>query len=204
MSGETPVTFTATRSATNGATTTVEITYTFSPDDYRMAVRGRVTGLGPNGGLLIVGLGEGIRNTEADSSLNARDFALVVRLAGKDPQAITFRKPSMGETRTEPGPFTWAAVKSKYFVLGVFARDSAARWAAAEMRREDPAKLPHFAALRLSLPVAADGSFGWRTYAGPMEYPRLGAMGDEFNDVNPYGWPGFRTLLRPIALGFRL
>ncbi|MBW8773132.1 MAG: membrane protein insertase YidC, partial [Gemmatimonadetes bacterium] len=31
----------------------------------------------------------------------------------------------------------------------------------------------------------------------------LGAMGDEFNDVNPYGWPGFRTLLRPIALGFR-
>ncbi|MBW8773427.1 MAG: membrane protein insertase YidC, partial [Gemmatimonadetes bacterium] len=166
VSGETPVTFTASR-----GNYTVELTYTFSPDDYRMAVRGRVTGLGPTGGLLIVGLGEGIRNTEADSSLNARDFALVVRPVAKDPQAITFRKPSVGETRVEPGPFTWAAVKSKYFVLGVFARDSAARWAAAEMRREDPAKLPHYAALRLSLPVAADGSFGWRTYAGPMEYP---------------------------------
>jgi YidC/Oxa1 family membrane protein insertase len=198
VSGETPVVFTA----TNGGTT-VEITYTFSPDDYRMAVRGRVTGLGPNGALLLVGLGEGIRNTEADSSLNARDFALVVRAPAKDPQAVPFRKPSAGETRVEPGPFSWAAVKSKYFVVGVFARDSAARWAAAEMRREDPTKMPHYAGLRLSLPVAGDGNFGWRTYAGPMEYPRLGAMGEAFNDVNPYGWPGFRTVMRPFALGFR-
>ena len=198
VSGETPVTFTG-----SSGNYTVELTYTFSPDDYRMAVQGRVSGLGPNGGLLLVGLGEGLRNTEADSSLNAHDFALVVRPVAKDPQAILFRKVSVGETRVEPGPFTWVAVKSKYFVLGVFARDSTARWAAAEMRRADPAKVPHYAGLRLSLPVAADGSFGWRTYAGPMEYPRLGAMGDEFNDVNPYGWPGFRTILRPIALGFR-
>ena len=198
VSGETPVTFTG-----HSGNYTVELTYTFSPDDYRMTVRGRVTGLGPNGGLLIVGMGEGLRNTEADSSLNAHDFALVVRPVAKDPQAISFRKVSVGETRIEPGPFTWVAVKSKYFVLGVFARDSAARWAAAEMRREDPTKVPHFTGLRLSLPVAADGNFGWRTYAGPMEYPRLGAMGDEFDDVNPYGWPGFRTILRPIALGFR-
>ena len=198
VSGETPVTFTG-----SSGNYTVELTYTFSPDDYRMGVQGRVSGLGPNGGLLLVGLGEGLRNTEADSSLNAHDFALVVRPVAKDPQAILFRKVSVGETRVEPGPFTWVAVKSKYFVLGVFARDSTARWAAAEMRRADPAKVPHYAGLRLSLPVAADGSFGWRTYAGPMEYPRLGAMGDEFNDVNPYGWPGFRTILRPIALGFR-
>lgn len=198
VSGETPVTFTG-----SSGNHTVELTYTFSPDDYRMAVRGRVTGLGPDGGLLLVGMGEGLRNTEADSALNAQDFALVVRPVTKDPDAILFRKVSVGETRVEPGPFTWAAVKSKYFVLGVFARDSAARWAAAEMRREDPSKVPHFAGLRLSLPVAADGSFGWRAYAGPMEYPRLGAMGDGFDDVNPYGWPGFRTILRPIALGFR-
>ncbi len=198
VSGATPVTF----SATNGATT-VELTYTFSPDDYQVAVRGRVSGLGPTGGLLLVGLGEGIRNTEADSVTNARDFALVVKPAGKDPQAIPFRKVDAGTPRVEPGPFSWAAVKSKYFVLGVFAADSSARWSAAELTRLDPARMPHYAGLRLSLPVAGSGGFGWRAYAGPMEYPRLGAIGDEFNDVNPYGWPGFRTVMRPFALGFR-
>ena len=198
VSGATPVTFTATRGAT-----TVELTYTFSPDDYQIGVRGQVTGMGPTGGLLLVGLGSGIRNTEADSALNARDFALVVKPAAKDPQAIPFRKAEVGAPRVEAGPFSWAAVKSKYFVIGAFAADSAARWSAAELTREDPAKLPHFAGLRLSLPVGASGAFGWKAYAGPMEYPRLGAIGDEFDDVNPYGWPGFRTVMRPFAIGFR-
>ena len=198
VAGETPVTFTG-----SDGSYTVELTYTFSPDDYRFAVRGRVTGLGPTGGLLIVGLGEGLRNTEADSVLNAHDFGLVVKPVGRDAQAIPFGKVSTGETRIEPGPFTWVSIKSRYFVLGVFARDSGARWAAAEMRREDLGKVPHHAGLRVTLPVAADGNFGWRAYTGPLEYPRLGAMGDEFDDVNPYGWPGFRTIMRPFALAFR-
>jgi YidC/Oxa1 family membrane protein insertase len=198
VSGETPLTFTASAEGY-----TVEVTYTFSPDDYRFTVRGRVTGLPSTGGLLIVGLGEGLQNNEADSVLNARDFGLVVKPAAKNPQAILFRKVDAGETRIEPGPFSWVAVKSQYFVLGVFAQDSAARWAAAEVRRLSIGKLAYTAALRVSLPVGSDGAFGWRTYSGPMEYPRLGAMGDEFDDVNPYGWPGFRTVMRPFALGFR-
>jgi YidC/Oxa1 family membrane protein insertase len=36
-----------------------------------------------------------------------------------------------------------------------------------------------------------------------MEYPRLRAIGHDFDDVNPYGWPGFRTIIRPVALGAR-
>jgi YidC/Oxa1 family membrane protein insertase len=198
VEGRTTLTFTAT---VEGAA--AEVTYAFRPDDYRIDVAGRVTGLGPTGGLLLVGMGSGIRNTEADSTLNYRDYALVVRRPGRDPQAIPFRKFDVDSTRTEAGPFDWAALKSKYFVIGAFAADSAASWAAAEVRRTDPAKLPHRARLRLSLPVASSGAFGWSVYAGPMEYPRLGAMGREFNDVNPYGWPGFRTVMRPFALGFR-
>ena len=45
---------------------TVDLTYTFSPDDYQIDVEGRVTGVGPNGGLLRVGMGPTIANTEAD------------------------------------------------------------------------------------------------------------------------------------------
>jgi YidC/Oxa1 family membrane protein insertase len=40
-------------------------------------------------------------------------------------------------------------------------------------------------------------------YAGPMEYPHLKAVGHEFDDVNPYGWPGFRTIIRPVAVAGR-
>jgi YidC/Oxa1 family membrane protein insertase len=36
-----------------------------------------------------------------------------------------------------------------------------------------------------------------------MEYPRLRAIGHDFYDINPYGWPGFRTMIRPIAVGAR-
>ena len=36
-----------------------------------------------------------------------------------------------------------------------------------------------------------------------MEYPRLKGMGHDFYDVNPYGWPGFRTIIRPVAVGAR-
>jgi YidC/Oxa1 family membrane protein insertase len=198
VSGETPLTLTAAAGDLQ-----VALTYTFSPDDYRIAVRGQVTGVGANGALLLVGLGEGIRNTEEDSVLNAHDFALVFKTPNKDPEAVTFKKPDVGESIITPGPLSWVAVKSKYFVLGAFAADSSARWAAAEMTRIDGTKAPHFARMRLSLPVAADGRFGWHTYAGPMEYPRLGALGESFNDVNPYGWPGFRTVMRPFALAFR-
>lgn len=198
VSGETPLTLTA---AVGGLQ--VALTYTFSPDDYRIGVRGQVTGIGSTGALLLIGLGEGIRNTEEDSVLNAQDFALVFKAPNQDPEAIKFRSPDAGETVITGGPLTWAAVKSKYFVIGAFAADSGAPWAAAELTRTDGAKVPHFARMRVSLPIAADGRFGWNTYAGPMEYPRLGALGDSFNDVNPYGWPGFRTVMRPFALAFR-
>jgi YidC/Oxa1 family membrane protein insertase len=36
-----------------------------------------------------------------------------------------------------------------------------------------------------------------------MEYDRLGRIGHGFDDVNPYGWPGFRTIIRPVAAGVR-
>jgi YidC/Oxa1 family membrane protein insertase len=36
-----------------------------------------------------------------------------------------------------------------------------------------------------------------------MEYERLRRLGHDFDDVNPYGWPGFRTLIRFFAVPTR-
>ena len=36
-----------------------------------------------------------------------------------------------------------------------------------------------------------------------MEYDRLARLGHDFDDVNPYGWPGFRTIIRVFAVPVR-
>ena len=62
-----------------------------------------------------------------------------------------------------------------------------------------PAK-PTRASVRLGLPIQAAGDFAFSAYVGPMEYARLRAIGHDFYDTNPYGWPGFRTIIRPVAV----
>jgi YidC/Oxa1 family membrane protein insertase len=194
-----PLTFTA---AERGITVT--LSYTFHPDDYRFDVQGKVTGLPATGGIVLAGLGEGIASSEADTLENGRDHALVVKPLGKSTDATPFYKVDPGTSRAIPGPFSWVASKSKYFVVGLFAPDTTQRWAAARMT-VPPAvgKYSGIAELSLSQPVTAAGNFGFRVYAGPMEYNRLSAAGDDFDDVNPYGVIGFRTAIRPFALFFR-
>jgi YidC/Oxa1 family membrane protein insertase len=62
---------------------------------------------------------------------------------------------------------------------------------------------PASADVRLSIPVGPGGQFSYSLYAGPMEYERLSRIGNDFDDVNPYGWPGFRTLIRFFAIPTR-
>lgn len=186
----------------------VALEYTFSPDDYRIAVRGEVREVGPNGGLLLIGMGPGLRNTESDSTEHRRELGVVVKSDAS--QLHRFQGLDRGQPAVWSGPFEWVAVKSKYFVTAVFAVDSSrlngnsGRLSGARAFHADPISAkPALADVEASLPVAADGRFAYVLYAGPMEYPRLRGMGHDFYDVNPYGWKGFRTIIRPVALGAR-
>ena len=181
----------------------VDLTYTFVPDDYRVEVTGHVSGVGPNGGLLILDLGRGFPNTEADSNENHRALAVVVK--DGDAERTDFASLKAGEPKTLSGPFEWVAVKSKYFVTAVLAFDSTAgRISGATATAPASAgKHPTTADIRLSLPVSAAGSFSYALYAGPMEYEHLGRIGHGFDDVNPYGWPGFRTVIRFFTVPVR-
>ena len=185
----------------------VTLTYRFTPDNYMVEVTGQMTGLGPNGGTLLIGLGPTLRNTESDSVEHQRELAIVTKgLKESEKQGIG------GLSRERPndfaGPFEWVAVKSKYFVTALFAVDSAASGSAGRLSTlraipTDTRKRPVEADIRASLPLPAAGQFHYSLYAGPMEYPRLRAMGHDFYDVNPYGWPGFRTIIRPVAVAGR-
>jgi YidC/Oxa1 family membrane protein insertase len=189
------------RSSRNGID--LELTYLFHPDDYRIDVSGHATGVGPNGGLLLIGMGPTLSNTEADSNENHRALALVTK--HNDTERLDFGGLKPGEPRTVSGPLEWAAVKSKYFVTGVLAYDTTGGNISGVTATAAPAtgKRPTRAAVRLSLPLPPSGNFSYSVYAGPMEYDRLGRMGHGFDDVNPYGWPGFRTVIRPVAAGVR-
>ncbi|HEX7024583.1 MAG TPA: membrane protein insertase YidC, partial [Gemmatimonadales bacterium] len=185
----------------------VRVTYTFRPDDYLVDVRGQVTGLGPDGGTVLVGMGPGLRNTESDSVEHVRETGLVV----KDTKAslTRFGKLKLHQAQAFNGPFEWVALKSKYFVTALFAVDSSGttrtgRIGGASALATDTAQRTTTGAIvRVGIPVSGSGAFSYQLYAGPMEYPRLQAIGHDFDDVNPYGWPGFRTIIRPVALGAR-
>jgi YidC/Oxa1 family membrane protein insertase len=181
----------------------VDLTYTFRPDDYQVEVEGKVSGVGPNGGLVRVAMGPTIANTEADSNENHRALALVTKHSDTERTDFSGLKP--GEPKVISGPLEWAAIKSKYFVTAVLALDStrAPISGATAVAPPTAGKNPSSASVDLSLPLPPSGVFGYTTYVGPMEMDRLGAIGHSFDDVNPYGWPGFRTIIRPVAAGVR-
>jgi len=185
----------------------ITVTYRFTPDNYLVGVTGQVTGLGPNGGTLLIGLGPTVRNTESDSVLHQRELAIVTK-GLKESEKHTLGGLSRAAPTDLAGPFEWVAVKSKYFVAALFAVDStvsgsAGRLTALRAMPTDTRKRPAEADIRASLPLPAAGQFHYSLYAGPLEYHRLRAMGHDFYDVNPYGWPGFRTIIRPVAVAGR-
>jgi len=190
-----------TLAATRGGVS-LELMYRFRPDDYQIEVSGRATGLGPVGGTLLIGMGHGMRQTEADTNANLFDYGVVTKT--DESKLVKFTSLSSGEVRTLNGPFDWTAVKSKYFVTALLAVDSgAAKISGATMRAHTGPGKVHEVDVAFGVPVDAAGTFHYRIYAGPMEYPRLRAIGHDFYDINPYGWPGFRTIIRPIAVGAR-
>ena len=185
----------------------ITVTYRFTPDNYLVGVTGQVTGLGPNGGTLLIGLGPTVRNTESDSVLHQRELAIVTK-GLKESEKHTLGGLSRAAPTDLAGPFEWVAVKSKYFVAALFAVDStvsgsAGRLTALRAMPTDTRKRPAEADIRASLPLPVAGQFHYSLYAGPLEYHRLRAMGHDFYDVNPYGWPGFRTIIRPVAVAGR-
>ncbi len=198
VNGPSTLTFTGTRGNLG-----LELSYSFVPQEYTVGVSGKLTGVGPNGALLLVGMGPTLANTEADSIENHRALSLVTK--HDDAQRTDFAGLTPGETRSLSGPFEWAAVKSKYFLTAILASDSTGgRIAGATATAPVAAgKHPASAHVRLSLPVGPNGAFGYTLYAGPMEQDRLSRLGHSLDDVNPYGWPGIRTLIRPVAVGVR-
>ena len=202
--GNAPATVTLTGTA---AGRDVSLSYHFMPDDYRITVDGKVSGLGTAGGTLLIGMGGSLRLTEANPADNLRESGIVTK---SDKTRLTrFGQLKPLSTTSIEGPFEWVALKSKYFVVGLFAYDSLSannitgRIGGVVATVPDTFKTPVRAETAASLTVPAGGTFHWALYVGPMEYNRLKAAGRDFDDVNPYGWAWLRPVIRPLAVMLR-
>lgn len=171
----------------------VELEYGFSPDSYVVQVSGRVSG---GGTVLLTDLGQGLAFNESREEEEIRTRAFVTHHVsqGIRPRDLT----RIDGVEVTEGPLYWAATRSRYFVLGMLAdAGEQERYLGGAVARELDGE--GRVALSVAQPLASDGSFSYRLFAGPQDYARLAALGNEFQEVNAYGWRFIRPILRPFV-----
>ncbi|HZD05382.1 MAG TPA: membrane protein insertase YidC [Longimicrobiales bacterium] len=176
---------------------TVELTYTFHPDAYLVEAAGRITGL--DRPLVVTELGEGLAFNEADSTAEAGMMGFVGNHLQEGIDATPLRNV---EARTvRDGPFLWVAFKSKHFVMALLAGPEFSEGGDDYLGGliAEPVDGPSRARVSVTQPVGADGTFDYDVFAGPQEYARLSALGEDLEEVNPYGWRFLRPVVRPIV-----
>ena len=173
-----------------------EIRYTFSPDSYIVAVEGNLPAI--ERASLFVDLGPGL----AVNELREADDRRMMAFTGNHvDDGITSRPLArVDEPEALDGPLRWAAVKSKYFVEVILpGRQSGGRDFLAGIRAEEGPVAGGPLRIRVGTPVSEVGGYAYRAYLGPIERERLVAIGDDLEEVNPYGWRIFRPIVRPFV-----
>ena len=186
-----------------------ETEYEFSPDEYMVRVRGRASGL--DRPLLLTDLGDGLAFAEADSAMEAREVGYVHNHVQEGLQETVLRN---AEPMIVEGPLLWGALRNKFFLLAILAGES--NEAATEESylgglvvevdtiasrsfwgRENSRVVGfHVTAAQV---VGAEGDFAYRLFFGPQDFEMLSAVGWDMQNVNPYGWPFFQTILKPFV-----
>jgi len=180
---------------------TVSIMYAVSQDtaaSYTIGVSGRVKG--PSGqNYLLIDLPRTLRPAEADTTSDYRTLAYSFKPERDHARSVLFGSLEPGDKTLEPGPLSWVAVKSKYFVLGILSPPKGTLFS--EVTLAGGARTSKVATNAAATVVEAikNNSFAFEVYAGPQESQRLARMGQDFDHVNPYGWRFLQGVVHPIA-----
>ena len=170
-----------------------DVDYTFDPNSHLVEVAGRLNGA--ERPLVLTSLGKGLGFNEADSAGEARSMAYVGNHVNDGIRSSSLG--SVEEERLEEGPFRWVAFRSKFFLMallpsgaveeggyfgGLFVKPEGREQASVEVAQ-----------------AVSDGTFGYRLLMGPQNYSELTAIGNDLEEVNPYGWRVFRPIIRPFV-----
>ena len=180
---------------------TVSITYAIPQDtaaSYTVGVNGRIKG--PSGlAYLLIDLPRTLKPAEADTTSDYRTLAYSFKPEKDHAQSVLFGKLEPGEKTLEPGPLSWAAVKSKYFVLGILSLSNGTLFSEITLGGGPRTSKIATNATATVVEAVKNNSFAFRIYAGPQESQRLARMGQDFDHVNPYGWRFLQGVVHPIA-----
>jgi YidC/Oxa1 family membrane protein insertase len=174
---------------------TYEVAYTFHSDSYVVQVSGQARGI--DGELLLMDLGSGIPFNEQREKDETRASAYVVNHVQQGIRAQSLNR--VTGVQVEQGPFLWAAFKSKYFVFALLAGGSEEEEAYLGGVIAQDGAGDNQADLTVTEALAGGGSFSFRLFMGPQEFARLANLGEDMQNVNPYGWRFVRPIVRPIV-----
>jgi YidC/Oxa1 family membrane protein insertase len=175
----------------------VTITYQPVPNSYVTRLSGSVTGAAPSRFLLIQ-LPNTLRPTEADTVADLRNLAFSFKPERENARIVGFASLDPGEQVLEPGPHTWAAIKSKYFVLGLL-NPVGSSFTEISLKGGPRTSKVATSASATIVKTLKDGSFALDLYMGPQQSTQLLSLGRDFDHVNPYGWRFLQGVVQPIA-----
>lgn len=176
----------------------VRIAYSFLPEGYLASVHGSVTG-GDSSTQLLVRLHRGLPFVESDSSEDLRNLAYVVKPIRENAHSTPFSKLDSLEPKVERDSLAWVASKNKYFLLALIRTPPGKPFSAAVFTRGAHQAKEVVTADGLVLqPLTKTGEFSFELYAGPQEWRRLHQMGQDLDQVNPYGGI-LRAVVQPFA-----
>ncbi|MDQ3672872.1 MAG: membrane protein insertase YidC [Gemmatimonadota bacterium] len=179
----------------------VAITYAIPLDtaaSYSLQVSGRVVG-GEGQAYMLIDLPSSLRSVEQDTVADQQSLAYSYKPLRDHAGSVLFGDIDPGEKRLQPGPLSWIAVKSKYFVLGILPPSTGVPFSEVTLTGGPrTSKVATNATATAVIPVS-NSSFVFDVYAGPQESQRLFRMGREFDHVNPYGWGFVQGVVHPIA-----
>jgi YidC/Oxa1 family membrane protein insertase len=190
--GETILTF---RGMVAGAN--VAISYDITSNSYVARVSGRVENTAAQS-FLLIDMPSSLPITEGDTLTDLRNRSYSFKPMRSNARGIPFGKLDPGEKRLEAEPLTWAAVKNKYFVIGLIGLEPNAF---DEMTIVGGPRTSKIATTASATVVKAlrNGTFAFDLYTGPQQQQELLALGRDFDHVNPYGWSFLQPVVNPIA-----
>lgn len=182
---------------TSGAAS-VSISYSLDTAGYSARVTGQVTGL-TGRTFLLTDLPPTLPSAESDTLDDQGHLAYAFKPENDNASSVGFGRMDPGESKLERGPIAWAAVKNKYFVIGILATKGLPAFSEISLAGAARTSKVATRATATLVQEVREGAFGFDLYSGPQEWKRLVAMGSDFDHVNPYGWAFMRGIVQPVA-----
>ncbi|GMR14013.1 MAG: membrane protein insertase YidC [Gemmatimonadota bacterium] len=170
-------------------------TYTFEPDSYLVYVSTRIEGIDAD--LLLTDLGTGIAYNEDRVADESRALAYVTNHLQNGIRAQRLEK--VDESEIVPGPFVWAAIKSKYFLFVIMPGADAGTTDYLGGLIAEPVPAADQAYVAVTQPVGSAGVVEHRLLLAPQNRALLTSFENDLEDVNPYGWRWMRPIVRPFV-----